>query len=162
MAQIVRRDEITRLHLLIGSCDRNALKWAIECGELLLDQRAECRGNWITWLKENTMISQPTASRYMTLANYSRANNGEVPGGSIREALKAIKAKDKPEAEPWSMNAEMTRVEKAIDKALANWPKEHLRTLAGLLRNVANHIECDADAPSLDLSDVTTEMEHAA
>lgn len=49
-------------------------------------------GEWLPWLEENFEGSQPTASRYMTLAeNYSRVNSllDSNPDLSIREAVKA-------------------------------------------------------------------------
>ncbi|WP_396349875.1 DUF3102 domain-containing protein [Gordonia amicalis] len=48
-------------------------------------------GQWLPWVKANFQGSQPTASRYVTLAqNYSRVNSllDNNPDLSIREAVK--------------------------------------------------------------------------
>lgn len=78
--------------------ERAALEFYIECGrslirakEQLTRQHGSSHGHWLVWLKENFNGSQPTASRYMSLAeNYSRVSS-LPPDTSLREALEAIK-----------------------------------------------------------------------
>ena len=77
------------------------LEYVRESGQYLSDAKALCRhGEWLPWLETNFEASQPTAFRYMKLAerweelpNYSRVNNL-----SLRQALELLA--DKPEPTP--------------------------------------------------------------
>lgn len=64
---------------------------AIDCGRYLTAIREQCEpGKWLEWLGANWNYSQPTASRYIAIADgYSRVNNVR-DAKSIREALRMI------------------------------------------------------------------------
>jgi hypothetical protein len=79
----------------------SALEHAIEAGEHLRAAKAEIpHGSWLAWLSENFGGSQPTASRYMKLAehkdqlDYSRVNNLSIGG-----ALKILSTTEKNPSE---------------------------------------------------------------
>jgi hypothetical protein len=68
----------------------SALEHAIEAGKHLRAAKAELpHGSWLAWLSENFGGSQPTASRYMKLAehkdqlDYSRVNILSI-GGALK------------------------------------------------------------------------------
>ena len=83
-----------------------AVQHAINCGLMLLQVKASLKhGEWLPWLKQQqesgaVEFSQPTASRYMTLArNYSRENN-LIEQPSIRAALELLTEDKADESQP--------------------------------------------------------------
>ena len=73
---------------------------AIDCGRYLAAIKEQLEhGEWGTWLGKNWNYSQPTASRYMTIAsNYSSMNNLEQ-AKDVNAALRMI-ADHKEETKP--------------------------------------------------------------
>ena len=75
---------------LCESCGRLTVEHAIRCGRALLAAKSKVKhGEWLDWLKDHFNYSQPMASRYMDIANYSRANN-LAEATSVRDALRLI------------------------------------------------------------------------
>lgn len=69
---------------------RTAVKIAITAGKALTAAKAQlAHGEWAKWLAENWNYSQPTASRYMTIANYSSMNSLEQ-AEDVNHALRII------------------------------------------------------------------------
>jgi hypothetical protein len=69
---------------------RSAVQNAITAGRALIAAKSQvAHGQWLGWLERNWEFSQPTAHRYMEIANYSHANNLES-AASISEALRMI------------------------------------------------------------------------
>lgn len=65
-----RADEIRELHADIGLLYAASLQKAFRIGELLSEQKAECRhGEWLPWLEANFsgVISSQTAQQYMRM-----------------------------------------------------------------------------------------------
>ena len=88
MRQIVlaRVKEIRRLHEEIGEALRTTLPKAIRIGELLSEQKAECKhGEWLPWLKANCPFSERTAQDYLRFYT-RRAELKSAPGADIRGA----------------------------------------------------------------------------
>lgn len=76
----------------------NAVQYAIDCGQILLRAKAQCKhGEWLPWLKENVRFDKSQAQRYMSLArNNAHAHNFK----SIREALACLADESTPDPEP--------------------------------------------------------------
>lgn len=67
-----RADEIRELHADIALLYASSLQKAFRIGELLSEQKAECRhGEWLPWLEDNFggVISQQTAQQYMRMSD---------------------------------------------------------------------------------------------
>lgn len=96
--------EANRFHLEAESKAQSAVESAWFAGHALIAAKAQCaHGDWLPWLQANFSGSQPTASRYISLAsNYSHANSLE-PGVSLRGALAAIQ-KENNRREPDPVN----------------------------------------------------------
>lgn len=85
LAEVANRE-----HALTIQSVGAALAHAVAAGDALIAAKSLLQhGEWLPWLAANFAASQPTASRYMTLArNYSRENSLEEV--SIRKALEAV------------------------------------------------------------------------
>jgi hypothetical protein len=91
---IARVKEIRRLHEEIGEALRTTLPKAIRVGELLAEQKAECKhGEWLPWCKENLPFSERTAQDYMRFygrrAELKTATVADLP--AARKLLTASK-----------------------------------------------------------------------
>lgn len=104
LATSILEAELPRLAVLANQAHENALKsantavqQAIECGQILLRAKAQCKhGEWLPWLQANVQFSGRTVRAYMRLAaNWQRAAN--LP--SLREALAQLEADSEPEPE---------------------------------------------------------------
>lgn len=86
-------------HVLAQESFSSAAQHAINCGNALINAKAQCRhGEWLQWLKKNIRIHQTTASGYMRLAKANQAhalNLADAP--SIRQALGILSASDDDE-----------------------------------------------------------------
>jgi Protein of unknown function (DUF3102) len=80
---------------------RTAIEYAIECGRLLTEAKALVgHGNWLPWLKENTIVSERTAQRWMRFAANAEtllAKSDTDGGFTFAEADRLLAA---PKAEP--------------------------------------------------------------
>jgi hypothetical protein len=76
---------------LVESSARKAVEHAERCGRALLAAKAKVpHGKWLTWLGANWDYSQPTASRYMSIAsNYSSMTNLKE-AKDVNDALRLI------------------------------------------------------------------------
>lgn len=81
--------QINEAHYAFESSARGRVQHAARAGQLLLKARQLCpHKTWLPWLRDNFRGSQPTASRYMTVAqglptveaNYSSVNNLTLTG----------------------------------------------------------------------------------
>ena len=71
--------DINRLHKEAHECARTALEKALQCGELLIQQKASLEhGQWEDWCKDNLDFSYPQATRYMTCAKYAIKISREI------------------------------------------------------------------------------------
>jgi hypothetical protein len=72
--------EINETHQLVRSSAENVVKYAIKCGELLLEQK-KClqHGEFGKWIATNCVFSQATANIYM-----KAAGNPNALGNSLR------------------------------------------------------------------------------
>lgn len=74
----------------VESHARKAVLFAINAGRALLAAKAQvAHGEWSAWLDVHWKYSQPKASRYMTIANYSSMNNLEH-AKDVNHALRII------------------------------------------------------------------------
>lgn len=102
---------------LCESCGRLTVEHAIRCGRALLAAKSKVRhGEWLDWLKDHFNYSQPMASRYMDIANYSRANN-LAEATSVRDALRLIA--ESPEKQAKKQEREAKKQEQQPQKAEA-------------------------------------------
>ena len=61
-----RAPEINQLHQRFSEGLRTTLQVAVQIGELLTAQKAECKhGSWLSWIKANLSFDRKTAVRYM-------------------------------------------------------------------------------------------------
>jgi hypothetical protein len=93
-------------HEQVISNAKKAISAAMAAGAALLRAKEQvAHGEWGAWQKQNLNYSQPTASRYMTIAsNYSSMNNLK-DAKDINDALRMIserKAEENPEHVPRS------------------------------------------------------------
>ena len=102
---------------LCESCGRLTVEHAIRCGRALLAAKSKVKhGEWLDWLKDHFNYSQPMASRYMDIANYSRANN-LAEATSVRDALRLIA--ESPERQAKKQEREAKKQEQQPEKAEA-------------------------------------------
>ena len=74
-----RAAEINKLHDAFCHGIRTSLGYAIQAGELLIEQRKECgHGNWLSWIKAHLKFAPRTASKYMRCF-YKRAELANRP-----------------------------------------------------------------------------------
>jgi hypothetical protein len=94
-------DEINKLKGEIEGLGRTTIAKAVRIGELLNDVKKELQhGEWLGWLQNDVRISQPTASRWMTLAKFEDKTK-LFTMNNLKEAFALLDA-SKPEkrAEP--------------------------------------------------------------
>lgn len=89
--------EIREEHEACEQAASNAVRYAIQCGELLAEAKEKAgHGEWLSWLKANFPAHINTASNYMRMASNSQR---VVNSGSVREALAEL-AEPRPAPEP--------------------------------------------------------------
>jgi hypothetical protein len=102
-------------HALVGGCVRDAVLYAIEAGQLLLEARATVRhGEWLSWLKKNCAMSERTAQNYMRLSKKTSTlaeNPQRVADLTMRGAV-ALLAKPKRIAADSDSDVKRRAVEK--------------------------------------------------
>jgi hypothetical protein len=96
-------------HTEIVSAKRNIVVQAIEVGELLNQAKARLKhGEWLPWLKDNCMLKERTAERYMHLAT-NKQKLAEVLAAksvpmsdleSLNEAVRLISEEEPTETAP--------------------------------------------------------------
>jgi len=74
----------------------SAVQHARKCGQLLLEAREDCGGNWLEWLAANcSEIAERTAQKYMQIARHP-----ELEAKSIGEALLKLASPRQPNNPP--------------------------------------------------------------
>lgn len=127
-----------------------AVAKAIECGQLLLQQKAALKhGGWLDWLDTNlSEINERTARRYMALAKRTHVTDLN-DASTVRQAYLAtgiIPTAPEKESTPPDPNKPWVRFTRFLDgfrlwfnkridsDPLDNWPTESRRVLKNELR----------------------------
>ena len=95
-------EEINQLHAELNDLAKGSIEKAIRIGELLRQQRAQCKhGEWLPWLETNVQFSRKTADRYqhlyhqrvklVTLTNLNEAYRISLPKGQRKRKPKELK-----------------------------------------------------------------------
>ncbi len=69
---------------------REAINKVIECGQLLISARDQCKANkvgWLYWIEKNLAFSRQYAERYMQLAEVCNRGCTLDEAGSLRQAF---------------------------------------------------------------------------
>src|SRR6516162_156353 len=73
-----------------------SVEYAIRAGELLLEAKRKAgHGNWVQWLEQNISFSDRLAQAYMRLARLPLEKRNAVADLPLREALSAIRSRQK-------------------------------------------------------------------
>jgi hypothetical protein len=89
-------DRINAAHVECEKSLRASVEHAIRAGELLLEaKRTVGHGEWIKWLAENVKFSDRLAQAYMRLARLPVEKRNAVADLPLREALSAIRNREK-------------------------------------------------------------------
>jgi hypothetical protein len=102
--------EINAAHAEAERSLRASVMHAVEAGELLLKaKRSVGHGNWAGWLSENIEFSDRLAQAYMRLARLPAEKRNAVADLPLREALSAIRSREKQLADAEERMARPTR-----------------------------------------------------
>lgn len=95
--ELTRVESINAEYHACEAAARSAVKHAIRCGEMLIEEKAKLNhGEWGTWLEENFEGSPRYAQMFMKLAReQSSLNPKDVSYLSISEALSQLAAPNK-------------------------------------------------------------------
>lgn len=86
----VRAATIEREHGLVLVAERQAVKHAMACGDVLLSVKAEMSTQaWEAWVSKNTSLSRSVAFRYTRLARYRDVVEDNQPA-TIHEAIAVL------------------------------------------------------------------------
>ncbi len=75
---------------------RRGLEHYRAAGEMLLQAKAKCRGNWLKWLKGNVAFSDVTAGKYMKIAAGWPKIAGAATQGEALDQLNSERSKSEP------------------------------------------------------------------
>jgi hypothetical protein len=94
-------DEINAAHEQAENSLRASVELALRVGELLLQAKRTFgrHGKWTDWLKANIKFSDRLAQAYMRLARLPVENRNGLRNLSLRDALSAIRSREKQLAE---------------------------------------------------------------
>jgi hypothetical protein len=137
-------EEIYTRHTKIVAAKRNIVAEAIGVGELLNQAKARMKhGEWLPWLKNNCLLSERTANRYMWTAKPENKQKLEqvlaaksatmADLDSLNEAVWMISEEDEPEA-PAQEPAETAETEDTDDTE-----EEATATLLDKIDNAQGH-----------------------
>lgn len=126
MKQVIttnRADAINRFHRTFCEELRTNLPNAIQAGELLVEQKAECgHGNWLQWIEANLEFSRYTAVDYMRCyLKRGQLNVERTPHLTIRDVVRPI---SKPSQEELH---EKKQRQKELDDKAEDLAKERIR-----------------------------------
>jgi hypothetical protein len=110
----LRRDlvgEIHSAHARAESACRLVVECAIEAGEMLIEAKAKHgrHGQWATWLAANIKFSDRTARAYMQMAKLPVEKRQRVADLPLRDALSAIRGREKRIADAEEREARVSR-----------------------------------------------------
>ncbi|ATN94970.1 hypothetical protein [Leptospira phage LE3] len=87
MNQQTVEQKINFLHVSIGNHKKMTLREMKECGRLLTIEKAQRKGTYLKWLKENIVFSERTAQQYMRVFQLSKTPLWDKTK-SVKENLK--------------------------------------------------------------------------
>ena len=149
---------INELHRLAETNAREAMAYALEAGNLLLQIKAELpHGTWENWLTAHCEIAVRTAQAYMRLAKQfpllDESKAQRVADLPVREAIRAIATN--PTAAPKANRRAVTMPSKdTADKVVAA-----LRASATALRRAANSADMVREITGRQLSNLRKKLD---
>jgi hypothetical protein len=119
LTQVSPEDLVGEIHFAHERAERvfrEGVQHAIRAGELLLQaKRTAAHGNWSSWLAENVEFSDRLAQAYMRLARLPLEKRNAVADLPLREALSAIRSRERRLADAAVREARISGPPRLID-----------------------------------------------
>jgi hypothetical protein len=125
LAVAVTADQVNEAHRLARTSAESAVQYAIRCGELLAEVKAQLpRGKFDGWVTENCDFERTTAYNYLKLSKSSNALDGSAirhlfPSGRRPEPLHRREPEQltsRSQAAPEPSTGAPTRLQKSLER----------------------------------------------